>query len=102
MEETKETEEARYTAKQINYLAIHDMSKTEGWRILHEMLEYDAKFASGLALKPIPEKQEDKNSKPKLKYITDIHDIGRARGIYSTAYKYLNLVQVANRRNEGV
>jgi len=84
----------------INYRAIAEMAGTEGWQILEEMLAYDVKFADSLLGRPKPQKAKEGEQTPEPKYIIELHEIGRARGLKATAEKYMTLVKIAKEKNK--
>lgn len=78
--------------------AIVEMASSEGWRILEEMLKYDERFAVGILNRPKFSKATKESPNPEPEWVTEPHDLGRARGILGTAQKYLNLVRSARER----
>ena len=94
-------DEVTSKAKVVNYSAIAEMSNTEGFKKLEEMLEWDVKFSQGLLEKPKRPNATHDNPNPEPVWITDPHSIGWARGIFLTANKYLNLVKLARTKNQG-
>jgi len=84
--------------KQINYYAIFEMSNSEGWKELEKMLEWDVKFGKGW-LERRREVKKD-NADHEKEWVTDIHDIGWARGTLGTAQKYLDLVKTARLKKQ--
>jgi hypothetical protein len=92
-------------AKKLNYEALVEMSNTEGWtKIIKPMLESDYRFADGLLSRPKPcaLASDPKAPRPEPKYITDPHEIGRARAIKANAKKYLDLVANAQQKQTTV
>jgi hypothetical protein len=80
-------------ARRIDYRAIAEMSETPGWKIIEEMMLYDIKFMSGLLSKPKPQKAKEGERPEEPKFITDLHEVGRARGTLANADKYISLVK---------
>lgn len=78
--------------------AIRELANTEGWRIFKAMLEYDERFALGILNRPKPAKPTESVPHPDPEWVTDPHDLGRARGVLNMAQKYLNLVRSAIER----
>ena len=87
-------------AKTINYAAIAEMSTHEGWKILEDMLSYDVRFALGLLTRGKSPKPTQENPHPDPVWITEPHDIGRARATLANAQKYLDLVRISRERNQ--
>ncbi len=86
-------------SKEAKYGALLEMASTDGWKIIEDMLLYDVKFATSLGMKPSPPKKDAQgNVVADAKYVTELHEIGRARGIYSTASKYLDAIKNARER----
>jgi hypothetical protein len=86
--------------KTLNYSAICEMSNTEGFKEIEKMLEWDVKFSQGLLERPKRPDSTKENPCPEPIWITNEHDIGRARGILLTAQKYLNLIKTARLKNQ--
>lgn len=86
-------------SKEIKNEALFEMAGTEGWKIVEEMLVYDTKFALSLLTKPKPsEKNSNGEYISKPEWIIKEHEIGRARGILTTAQKYLDMIKNARER----
>jgi hypothetical protein len=92
-------EEQNGKGRSINHPAISEMSNSDGWKELEKMLEWDVKFGQGLLERGRRPKVTQDNPDPDVMWITDPHDIGRARGILSTAKKYLDLVKFSKSKN---
>jgi hypothetical protein len=86
-------------AKSINYAAIAEMAGTDGWKEISKMLEWDVKFFQGLLERAKRSQKTEDNPNPDQVWITDLHEIGRARQGLATASKYLNLVDLASKKS---
>jgi hypothetical protein len=87
-------------AKIVNYSAIAETTKTEGFKKFEEMFKADINFAQSLLEKPKRAKSTSENPSPEATWITDPHAIGWARGILLTAKKYLNLAELSRTKNQ--